>query len=389
MIAPRVLQVLQIGTTWYPQDHSSGGIRRYYRGLLDSLPRASCSVHGLVLGSPSVSDDTGGLVESFGLVSDPILNRCLRVRRSYRRALTKFPADLIAVHFALYALPILDLLERLPLVVHFHGPWADEAFVEGESEVIVRIKRFVERVVYLRGARFIVLSRAFARVLEERYGVGVEKIRVIPGGVDLAQFEVSVSRTEARKRLGWASHRPILLSVRRLAARMGLDVLVRAMVRVRERVPDALLQIAGQGRLRDQLARLIRELDLDQHVSLLGYVPEELLPMAYCAADLTVVPSLAHEGFGLTIVESLAVGTPVLGTRVGGIAEILEPFSPGLLTDGSEACDPRQLGDVIVQCLSGQRKLPTAIECRRYVNRFSWSLIGPQIAAVYREATCE
>lgn len=83
--------------------------------------------------------------------------------------------------------------------------------------------------------------------------------------------------------------------------------------------------------------RVYNSLGLNDHVKFLGFLPDEQLPVAYQAAELTVMPSQSLEGFGLAVLESLACGTPTLCTRIGGMPEILEPFSPNLMTSSTEA----------------------------------------------------
>ena len=77
------------------------------------------------------------------------------------------------------------------------------------------------------------------------------------------------------------------------------------------------------------------ELGLQDHVRLLGHVPEADLPLAYRAADLTVMPTASLEGFGLSVIESLAAGTPVLATPVGGMLDILPPLGEQLVLEGA------------------------------------------------------
>ena len=146
---------------------------------------------------------------------------------------------------------------------------------------------------------------------------------VVPGSVDLARFDVKVTRLAARRALGWPTDRPILIAVRRLTERMGLEVLIEAMKRVVRAVPEALLLIAGKGRIEARLERQIEDAGLQRHVRLLGFVPDDDLPLAYRAADINVVPSLALEGFGLTAAEALAAGAPSMVTAVGGLPEVV------------------------------------------------------------------
>ena len=116
----------------------------------------------------------------------------------YRRG--RRPA-LIASHFALYGFPLLDVLWRNTHVVHFHGPWADEAAAEGESRRAVFFKRGIERAIHASARRFVVLSQAFRDVLVGRYGVREDRIDIVPGGVQADAFNTGLSRAEARESL--------------------------------------------------------------------------------------------------------------------------------------------------------------------------------------------
>ena len=101
---------------------------------------------------------------------------------------------------------------------------------------------------------------------------------------------------------------------------MGLEELIDAMKLIARRHPEALLLLGGSGPISSELQARIESHGLQQHVKLLGRVEDALLPLAYRAANLSVVPSRALEGFGLVTLESLAAGTPVYVTRVGGPA---------------------------------------------------------------------
>ena len=161
---------------------------------------------------------------------------------------------------------------------------------------------------------------------------------------------------------------------------MGLDRLLEAMVEVRKQVPDVWLGIAGKGPIAAQLQKQIEDLDLTDHVELLGFVPDELLPIAYQAADLTVVPSISLEGFGLILVESLACGTPALSTPVGGMPEILHPLDEALVTESIESS---AIAQRLIEFLTGDRPLPTRETCRQYaVENFDWSVIAPKVQKV-------
>jgi glycosyltransferase involved in cell wall biosynthesis len=377
----RALSLLQIGAGWFPE-FCAGGENVFYH-LAKHLPDAGVAVRGLVVGSAQVRAQSDGRVSGFAPRSAPLATRLWRARQAISASFAAAAPDLVATHLALFALPALDKLRSRPFVVHFHGPWAAESALEGAGWMSVRTKHAIERLVYRRADRVIVLSEAFGEMLRRGYGVSASRITVIPGGVDCARFAIAASPRAARERLGWDQDRRHILAVRRLARRMGLSELISSMVEVRRQVPEARLLIAGRGDQEGALRRLIQELDLAEHVKLLGFVPDELLPSAYRAAEVTVVPSTELEGFGLITAESLAAGTPVLVTPVGGLPETVRPLAPDLVLDG---CAPQDLARGIIGALDGTRPVPTSEQCRSYARRrFDW----PVIAALTREAYCD
>jgi glycosyltransferase involved in cell wall biosynthesis len=375
----RALSLLQIGAGWFPE-FCAGGENVFYH-LAKHLPDAGVAVRGLVVGSANVFAQSAGRVLGFAPRSAPLATRLWRARQAIVASFAAGAPDLVATHLALFALPALDKLRSRPLIVHFHGPWAAESALEGAGWMSVGSKRAIERLVYNRADRVIVLSRAFGEILRRAYGVDAARITVIPGGVDCQRFAIGASPRAARERLRWDQDRRHILAVRRLARRMGLPELISSMVEVRRKLPEARLLIAGRGDQEGALRRLIQELDLADSVQLLGFVPDDLLPWAYRAVDLTVVPSTELEGFGLITAESLAAGTPVLVSPVGGLPEAVRPLAPELVLEG---CAPAHLASGIIGALSGTRPLPTSEQCRSYAReRFDWPVIAAQTREAY------
>ena len=299
-------------------------------------------------------------------------------------------ANLIDSHFALYARPVLRRIPRhLPLVVHFHGPWTQEILIESTGltgRLRAAFARKIERDVYARADRVITLSEAFKTLLHDSYGVPLERIRVIPGGVDISRFSATPERAEARRSLGWPADRPILLAVRRLARRMGLDRLIEAIAQVRLTCPDVLLLIGGKGQEEQRLRQNIADLNLGENVRLLGFIPDVDLATAYAAANVSVVPTIALEGFGLISVESMAAGTPVLGTPIAATPEVLKPLSQNLVFESATVAD---MATRIEGVVSGRIQLPDSASCRDYARRFEWKAVLPRIQSVFEEAIAE
>ncbi len=377
-----MLNTLQIGMGWFPEQ--TGGLNRFYYDCTRHLPAAGVKVRGLVTGSDQVFQESHGQIQVFAPQQGSLLKRWQGLRSSVRRVLKEDEFPLVVSHFALHGAPILNLIGDRPLVVHFHGPWALESQVEGYSTVNIWFKKTLEHKHYHHATKLIVLSTAFRDLLNRTYDIPLDRIHIVPPGVDLERFAFSNSRENARLQLGWECDRPIIFATRRLVKRTGLENLVSAMSGVRQRYPDALLLIAGKGELAETLQQQIKSLDLTNQVRLLGFVSEDQLALAYRAADFSIMPTLSFEGFGLSMIESLASGTPVVGTPIGAIPEVLRPLSDDLVLEGSST---EHLTQGILEILSGQRSLPNAETCRAYVrDHYAWPVVAQQIKAVYSAA---
>ena len=374
------MRTLQIGLEWFPEQ--GGGLDRYYYDCTHYLPEIDVDFRGLVVGSAAVARDSQGKVKAFAAPDDSALKRWIGVRQDFQQLLATEEFDLIVSHFAFYTFPVLKMLGDRPMVFHFHGPWALESGVETKKSVAVRIKKWLEQATYNRTQRFIVLSKTFRDILHQQYQVPLAKISIVPGGADIERFNISASKAEARTQLGWHLDRPTIFCVRRLAKRMGLENLIDAIALVRQTYPDIMLYIGGKGELAEILKTQISELELENNVKLLGFVPDEQLPLCYRAANFSIVPTVALEGFGLIVVESLAAGTPVLGTPVGGIPETLRPFSEDLVLEGSSS---QQLARGIVEAIKGDRTLPSSSDCINYVQQnYTWNAVAEKIKQVYQ-----
>jgi glycosyltransferase involved in cell wall biosynthesis len=382
----RPFRTFQIGMGWFPE--LPGGLDRVYYNLISELRFQGIDVRGAVVGSADVCRGSDGAVTPFAQIGDSLAVRLAKAGTSIRHHIHSFRPDVVASHFALFALPILDVVRETPFVVHFHGPWAQELVAETSADSWTRalkakVGQAIETLVYRRACRCIVLSKAFGEILSHDYGVPRDVIRVVPGGVELGRFAVRSSRNDAREEFGLELGRPTVVVVRRLARRMGMDGLIDAIATVRQSVPDILLLIGGKGPLESELQRRIEAQGLSGNVRLLGFVPDDRLHLLYRAAQFSIVPSIALEGFGLITLESLASGTPVLVTPIGGLPEVVSPLSPDLVL---ASADPKDIAQGIIEALSGVRRLPNESECQSYVaDGFSWSAVAKKTLDIYQE----
>ncbi|WP_375473960.1 glycosyltransferase family 4 protein [uncultured Nostoc sp.] len=372
--------ILTLGLGWFPK--SPGGLERYIYELTHKLAANQDRIELCGVGLPDAELNSPIKLTNLASPDSAIWQRLWSIRNNFQKTRTSKP-DAINLHFALYSFPILDILPKgVPVTFNFHGPWASESQQEVVNKNLsLLIKHWlIEQNTYNRCDRFIVLSKAFGKILHDKYQVPWSKINVIPGGVDINWFQPNLSPQEACTKLGWPSNRRILFTSRRLVHRTGVDKLLQALAIIKPRIPDVWLAIAGRGHIQAALQQQATELGLDDNVKFLGFLPDEQLPMAYQAAELTIMPSQSFEGFGLVIVESLACGTPVLCTPVGGMPEILSEFSPDFITTSTEASD---IAEKLEQALLGNIPIPSRSDCRYYAStHYDWNQIAQQVRYV-------
>ena len=374
------MHVACIGTGWFPE--AAGGLERYVYGLIRNLASCGDVVDFYATGRPRT---LGGATypHTIGNPRHGIVRRMLAAGCCYACELPK-SCDVVNVHFALTGFPALPFIPRdVPLVYHFHGPWSEESEREGARSLNVVLKKHIEQIVFNRCSHFIAHSAAFKRTLCSSYGIPDDHVSVLASGIDTETFIPSGSRRSARARLGWPQERFIAFTARRLVHRVGLPPLLGAVADLRSRHPELWLAIAGKGPLAASLQLYIDAMELDDHARLLGFVSEEELVLAYQAADVTVVPSQYLEGFGSIIAESLACGTPVVATPVGGMPEWLAPLQPSLVMEGR---DRKAIARSLEAILTGAVPLPEPERCRAYAQRtFSWPVVAAGVREVFRE----
>ena len=171
--------------------------------------------------------------------------------------------------------------------------------------------------------------------------------------------------------------------------RKGARALCRALPRVRERIPGAHLVFAGRAsdHTRQAIVEESARLGVADHVEFLGVGRVEDLPAILQEASVTVLPSV-WEAFGMSLVESLAAGTPVVGTRQGGIVDIVDSHLVGALFDPGDFKDEvgnlDGLADAIVEVLEKGKTAEVIAACRRRADAFSWATLGPQYERLIR-----
>ncbi len=202
------------------------------------------------------------------------------------------------------------------------------------------------------------------------YFARIDRHVVIPNGVDTERFR-PVDKYLARERMG-LEYDKIVLYVGRLAPKKGVHTLIKAMKGI-----DAHLLIAGEGPMEKFLKSYARSIKAN-NISFLGYVSDDKLPLLYSAADLFVLPSIGGESFGMVLIEALASGTPVIGTEVGGIPEVLMHGRLGMMVPPG---DWKKLKESIKSAL----KKPPEVDRALVESRYSWRSVSRAVFEFYND----
>ncbi len=213
------------------------------------------------------------------------------------------------------------------------------------------------------------------------------RTQIIPMGVDLEIFAPPNGERQT-DRQSQGSHATIL-SVGRLVEKKGTRYLLEAMPLVKKEVPHARLVIVGDGPEKGRMKELTGKLGLDDYVIFTGPVANSELPDLYRDADVFVLPSVVDsagdtEGLGVVLLEAMACGTPVIGSNVGGIPDIIDSGQNGFLV---EQRNPQELASGIIELLSDRelshRFSKNGIETVK--GRFSWDRVAEDFLKVYQQ----
>lgn len=311
----------------------------------------------------------------------------IEVARLFRRLTPPGGFDVILFHQPFSALGL--LLGRrgrsLPAGYVFLSPWHEEFGIRhpAASSISLWFRRALEGMVLRRCRRVFPMSRFMAGRLRAIHGIPPERISVVPGGVDTERFKPASDRSRVRLDLGLPQSATLFFTLRNLEPRMGVDRLLRAVPLVARAVPDFTLVVGGQGPLLPSLRALASELGLGERVRFTGFIPEKALVSYYQAADGFVIPTVELEGFGLPILEALACGTPVVGTSVGAIPELLESLDPSLLIPSPT---PEGIAQGILALAGRSDRDALSAACREHViRRYRWEQVLEELERGLKE----
>jgi glycosyltransferase involved in cell wall biosynthesis len=371
--------------TIFPYDR--GGIQRHVAEISKALANEGVDVHIFIVGkglgiNRTIYPNTplkDTLVED-GIRLHPVtviptprltLGEYLTYSLNAARHTKKFDLDLIHGQ-SMYSFGC-ALKKRFPLVVTVQGPQIEEfKSLFGSKITMNRIitdatNVYLEAYSTRKADRVIVDSDESKKIVAENYRVSESKIRVIlKEGVNYDQFEPSSCESN------------IILFVGRLHERKGLDLLLPIFKDVLKEA-DAVLRIVGSGGQERVLKAQVENLGIQKNVEFLGYLSDSEMQKQYSEASIFVSPS-RYEGFGITLLEAIASGLPLVATDTGISSRVVEDGKNGFLVDHEG------MGDALLKLLRDEDLRKSMGRRSREIGRdYSWSDAAKRIIKVYDE----
>ncbi|ASW55833.1 glycosyltransferase family 4 protein [Plantactinospora sp. KBS50] len=292
--------------------------------------------------------------------------------------------DVVHAHDWLVAHTAVTLADHLdlPLVTTIHATEAGrhQGWLPDETN---RAIHSVEHWLAHESDRVIVCSGYMRDEVSGLFSLPAGRVTVVPNGVDDRAWRARPHAVASARRR-YAGAGPLIGYAGRLVYEKGVQHLVGAVPRLRDRHPGLRVLIAGDGPYRAQLQEQADRLRLEQTVRFVGFLNETQLPAVLGATDATVVPSL-YEPFGMIALEAAAAGAPLAVSATGGLAEIIEPGVTGVTFPHS---DPDALAGA-VDTLIGDEYFARRVarQARSMVTeRYGWSSIAARTGSVYADA---
>lgn len=279
--------------------------------------------------------------------------------------------DLIHAHFAWsagYAAVKIKEKYNKPLVITGHG--------YDIYKLPLRSEKFKNEIVKVFNSADQVLTVSDENN-EHLKGMGVKNVKVFPNGYATNIFYYK-NKQECREKLQLPINKKIILTIGNLEEVKGYEYLIKALEMVRQKDSNFLCLHIGAGSLEGRLRKTVKEKGLESHIQFLGRQPHNELIDYFGASDFFVSSSLA-EGNPTVMFESLGCGKPFIGTKVGGVPEIISSEDYGLLCDSG---DEKALAENILKALDKDWNTEKILS---YAEEFSWENICKNIEGVYKD----
>lgn len=300
-----------------------------------------------------------------------------KVRKYILALMSEHPQDILHWHdLTPNCWTTYTLRNRIPLV------WTNHTSNYLEYYETAAGKRKIKR--YLGHPHAIISPSDELYQKSEATGVRKDRLYFISNGVDATKFKPGLSFGVLDKDYGLDIAKPIIICPRRLEPKNGVEYYIRSIPYVRHRHPDAQFLIVGGGwpEEKERFLGILNDAGQEHGVVFTGNVPNTQMPQFYAMSDIAALPSLM-EATSISGLEAMSSGLPLVGTKVGGIPQIIDDGNTGILV---EPRNPEDLAAAFNDLLDVEerRKQLGAAARERVEREFSWLVISEKTAEVYR-----
>ena len=311
-----------IATSWI-----DGAIPNHFRALSNELAKRGHRVVILINGQKRWAEDHEGNPSIYAWPSSRPTN--FRDALFLYRLIRRYHTDCLISNFgADNVMLLVGWLMRVPSRVAWYHTLISQIELDGElSRWKSRLLKLRKRIVYKTATCIIPVSGAGREDAQSVFQIPERKCRVLHNSLIDPLADLTIDETVNRQNK--------LVCVGRLHPAKGQDVLIKALAILKRSLPDLSIEFIGDGPLKETCLQLAKELKVEDACIFLGALRHEEVLTRMALAAATVVPSRS-EAFGLVNIESLAVGTPVVAARVGGIVEVIRDGVDGFLVSPND-----------------------------------------------------
>jgi phosphatidylinositol alpha-1,6-mannosyltransferase len=274
---------------------------------------------------------------------------------------------------------ILNIFTGIPYSCYVHGE-------DLETAASSREQNFLCKQVIKRATKIICNSQNSANLVAKFGEAASRKAIVFHPGVDSSQFVPAEPNVEIRARLNWLDKK-VVLTVGRLQARKGQDMMIRALPAVKKDIPNILYAVVGDGDCLTMLQNLAAELGVEDNVQFLREITDQQMIQCYQQCDLFILPNRTIgndiEGFGMVLVEAQSCGKPVIAGDSGGTSETLIEGQTGFIIDATRE---HNIVATVVELLTDNQKLKDMGDKGRahILQNLDWKALVLKAKALFR-----
>ena len=367
-----------------------GGLGRHVYWLSKSLANKGIDVTALTIGYPDLpkKETANGArvirVPSWRFVSPDFLSwvdfvNLEMVKKALELVKKEGRFDLIHVHDWLTAFSGIALkhMLRAPLIATFHATETGRG--GGIFDEFQRRIHEIEWLLNFETWKIICCSNYMKYEVIRDLGAPIDKIVVIPNGIDLEMFSKTIKINRDKYALPWEK---IVLFVGRMVYEKGPHILIEAAHRALMIDNSLKFVLVGDGPMREQLMRRVYELGIAHKILFTGFIDDEELIGLYQLADVCVFPSL-YEPFGIVVLEAMAAGCPVIVSSIGGMQEVVDNDVNGCKVPPG---DIEALKSAILRVTSDDNFRKWLSEnAKRKVRDYDWKNISERTIEIYKE----